>query len=152
DGLLDRVSVRENDGTCTLIWQRGTGNGTFDTSVRNFPLPTARWHDPRIDGEGCTFDGQVAYRDVRVKGGTQVVKGIVSYHFLDFTGDGLVDLLTDVWAPGTWPTYQPEEAPSGEVARIGPYEGQAKSHTIRPGETLWGISQRLLGDPDLYPE
>src|SRR5262249_27909459 len=48
DGVRDWVSVRENDGVCTLIWQRGLLGGGFEHAVHNSPLPTAPWHQPRL--------------------------------------------------------------------------------------------------------
>ena len=50
DGILDRVSVQENDSICTLIWQKGLYGGGFEQAVHNSPLPTVAWHQPQPGG------------------------------------------------------------------------------------------------------
>jgi RHS repeat-associated protein len=155
DGILDRVSVREDNSVCTFIWQKGLPGGAFEQTVRNSPLPTAAWHQPRRqeEGEGCTFNGQVADHDMGGIGGPQISRGVISYHFLDYTGDGRVDLLTNLWAQNpTDPTYQPTENHFASSPVISPVQGQVVSHTVRPGETLSQISARELGDPSRYRE
>lgn len=149
DGIRDQVSVREKDSVCTLIWQRGLPGGVFDQTVQNSPLPTTAWHQPRHYGEGCSFNGQVAYRDQ--PGDLPSTRGIVSYHFLDYTGDGRVDLLTNVWAEDDHDSYQPSEIHPAGGAAITPVENQVRSRTVKRGDTLWKISQAELGDPNLYP-
>ena len=102
DGIRDRISVVEDDGICTLVWQKGLFGGTFDEETRKWPLPTAEWHNgigPSFLSEGCTLNGQVVYHLIEwYPGHYNNYKGIVSYHFMDFTGDGRVDLLTNIWA------------------------------------------------------
>ncbi len=127
DGIRDRVAVRESDSRCVLIWQRGRAGGGFDGLLQNSPLPTTAWHRPRHYGEGCTFNGQVAYRDQY--GHLPSTRGIVSYHFLDYTGDGRVDLLTNVWAEADHETYQPVDDPTQHGPTISPADGQIRSVT-----------------------
>jgi YD repeat-containing protein len=124
DGIPDRISVTEEQRVCTLIWRRGIRGGTFEREVRKSPLPTAPWSDevagpdgvyrPRLANERCTLNGQVTYRYYPVHE-TDPIKqtipvpgrGVLSYHFLDFTGDGRVDLLTNVWAAVAHETFVP---------------------------------------------
>jgi RHS repeat-associated protein len=124
DGIPDRISVREEQRVCTLVWRRGIRGGMFEREVRKSPLPTAPWTDevagpdgayrPRLADERCTLNGQVTYRyrtefDTEFKELFYVpTRGVLSYHFMDFTGDGRVDLLTNVWAgEGQHETFVP---------------------------------------------
>ena len=78
---------------------------------------------------------------------------MISYHFLDYTGDGKVDLLTNLWAEDPHdPSLQPGQIRPASSAVIKPVQGQVRSHTVRPGETLSQIAARELGDPSRYPE
>lgn len=43
-------------------------------------------------------------------------------------------------------------APAAETGNTLVAEAPVISHVVRPGESLWRISRRLLGDPWLYPE
>lgn len=117
DGLPDRASVAEESGTCTLVWQKGLLGGGFEATERRSPLPTAPWVDgatPRAQLEYCTMNGQAAYRsyEIMVDGQiiTQIAKGFVSYHFNDYTGDGRLDLLTNIWAPLDPTSYLPDSS------------------------------------------
>jgi RHS repeat-associated protein len=112
DGIRDRVSVIEEDRVCTLVWNKGLRGGAFEELERKSPLPTAAWYDewrgnPEVvlkGKEGCNLSGQVAYRSVTnfqgdgTPGAHVLAPGHLSYHFMDFTGDGRLDLITTVWA------------------------------------------------------
>ncbi len=95
----------------SLAWQRGLPGGTFDSTLHQSSLPMAAWHQPRLPDERCTLNGQIAYRDRQVLWNGQLVtvteKGIVSYHFMDYTGDGRMDLLTNIWAAVDHASYVP---------------------------------------------
>lgn len=98
DGIRDQVSVISRRGSCALVSQKGRFGGSFDEEVQVSPLPTARWKNgtaPSHDVERCTLNGQVTYRCTS----NLFLKGIISYHFMDYTGDGRLDLLTNIWAP-----------------------------------------------------
>jgi RHS repeat-associated protein len=119
DGIRDKVSVREENRVCTMVWQRGLLGGTFESQVRRAPLPTAPWYGdwkglpglPLLPSERCTLNGQVAYRERDIlEGDVKLARGVVSYHFLDYTGDGRLDLLTNVWATVLHDTYVPGSA------------------------------------------
>lgn len=113
DGIRDRVSVIEENNKCTLVWSKGILGGTFAPEVSKSELPTAPWYrdwsnsdpNPFIDDkEGCTIGGQIAYRTTPSTTlgapGDTWVKGSLSYHFMDYTGDGRLDLVTNIDAPG----------------------------------------------------
>ncbi|WP_447971726.1 RHS repeat-associated core domain-containing protein [Nitrospira sp. M1] len=120
DGIRDRVSVIEKDKICTLVWRKGLLGGAFD-SKREAALPTAAWYrdwsnrapNPSIDDrEGCSLNGQIAYRTepstILDEPNDKYVKGIVSYHFMDYTGDGRIDFITNTYAPfSTHCSYDP---------------------------------------------
>lgn len=117
DGLPELASVQEQNDICTLVWQRGRPGGTFEDVVHRSPLPTARWHRPRLGAERCTLNGQTVAWDRSIQGGKQAELAVLSYHFMDYTGDGRLDLLTSVWAGGNHEDIQPqsllEEPPAG---------------------------------------
>jgi RHS repeat-associated protein len=130
DGVRDRVAVIEKQAVCTLVWQKGNAGGTFEARKREAPLPTAPWStdpDPFEDlpgprsperryKEGCSLDGQLTYRWRSAPGtlsGNAWDPGLVSYHFMDYTGDGRVDVLTNVWAAHSWETFAPRVAVIG---------------------------------------
>ncbi len=114
DGLPDLLRVTEANSVCILEWQRGLLGGGFDSTVRQSPLPTATWHQPRRTVERCTANGQTVLRDrdVLVNGvkSTNEELMVLGYHFLDYTGDGRVDLLTNIWAGFGWDTLVPPSA------------------------------------------
>lgn len=119
DGIRDSVTVTEEDLTCKLLWRRGVYGGGFEPETHKAHLPTAPWYrewrgvaSSFIDTqEGCSLSGQIAYRSVPANevnvSGDKWAKGIVSYHFMDYTGDGRLDLITSVWAAGCHWTYDP---------------------------------------------
>ncbi len=125
DGIRDRVSVIEENKICTLVWRKGLLGGTFDSQIHKSALPTAAWYqewrgfpNPVLtENEGCTVSGQIAYRSANqvftLPDGTSgeetsFARGIVSYHFMDYTGDGRLDLITNVWeSSGCAWTYDP---------------------------------------------
>lgn len=125
DGVRDRVWVVEENRVCTLVWTRGLRNGSFEELERKSPLPTAAWYDEWtgdpgsvLDGlEGCTLSGQVAYRSTTVffGDGTKahvLAPGHLSYQFMDYTGDGRLDLITNVWATSRcFESYDPWAPP-----------------------------------------
>lgn len=133
DGILDRANVVEEDRICTLVWQKGEFGGGFESNVSKSPLPTAPWYRETLDPpqpegallpqEGCNLNGQVAYRPRPVAGAQepQAEKGRLAYRFVDYTGDGHVDLLTTVWAPFAHNGYVPDVTISeGPVAVSAP--------------------------------
>lgn len=114
DGLSDRVAVAEVKEVCTLFWRLGLAGGRIDSEVHQSPLPTAPWHSPRLPAEACTFNGQISFSDrpdAAGGSGTLPSRGLVSYHFIDYTGDGRVDLLTNVWAEANHADYVPFNEP-----------------------------------------
>ena len=131
DGIRDQVSVVEENMDCILVWYKGELGGTFDPVPHKSTLPTAAWYQewrgfPNAvleNEEGCTLSGQIAYRSTSIvspppphggKPSSENVKakGIVSYHFMDYTGDGRLDLITNVWeSSGCHWTYDPWEIP-----------------------------------------
>jgi hypothetical protein len=167
DGVRDKVSVVEDGRVCMLVWQRGLLGGTFEAQVRRSRLPTARWYqewkgtpEPALlPMERCTLNGQVAYRERETTSGTKLAKGVLSYHFLDYTGDGRLDLLTNVWATAHHPTYIPgieiEPAVSDEAAAAllpnDPGPGNADFVPMIPegggNSHVWRV-YRNAGDPD----
>ena len=38
------------------------------------------------------------------------------------------------------------------AAPLGAQEARPQTHTVKPGDTLWDLSRRYLGDPFLWPE
>ena len=108
DGRIDRVWVDVNPANkrCRLHYRRGRRGGSFETTEVAMDLATAAWeHGAAGPGpaERCTLGGQQFRRAFVV---SQVDcserSGFVSYHFMDVDGDGLVDLLTNVWTRGLW--------------------------------------------------
>ncbi|WP_194815939.1 LysM peptidoglycan-binding domain-containing protein [Nocardia sp. XZ_19_385] len=55
-----------------------------------------------------------------------------------------------VWATDT-KTDNPIEAPAAEPAAAPPAEG-GRSYTVEPGDTMWAIAERFLGDGNRYQE
>lgn len=118
DGIRDSVSVIVENKVCTLIWRKGLLGGAFAAEAQKSALPTAAWYrqwrgfsnEAPLEGkEGCSLSGQTAYRSGEVRqpdlpDGTHLplkntyLKGIVSFHFMDYTGDGRLDLITSLWA------------------------------------------------------
>jgi hypothetical protein len=71
DGIRDKISV-VREGDCKLVWRKGLLGGGFAELEHKVPLPTARWYEdwkgrPAPENiavlEGCTLNGQIAYRD-----------------------------------------------------------------------------------------
>jgi RHS repeat-associated protein len=129
DGVLDRATVVEEASACVLLWRKGIRGGAFETTPRRSPLPTARWSDDpellnpsdgRVPAERCTLSGQVTtrLRPVEVEGhiGWEHAKGVLGYHFLDWTGDGRLDLVTAVWASVDHASYVPGSTATGPRA------------------------------------
>jgi RHS repeat-associated protein len=105
DGVRDRVAMGEEGGLCVLSWQRGLLGGAFETVARKAALPTAAWQKgvrPQRY-EHCTLNGQVAYRD----GAAEAIRGVLGYHLMDYTGDGLIDLVTSIWATSSHGSFVP---------------------------------------------
>lgn len=162
DGVRDRVSVGEESKVCTLTWQKGLFGGQFEFAKRKTALPTALWFEewkaksePKlITGERCTLNGQVAFRErgFRVPSGpgagqiiTKRVKGIVSYHFLDYTGDGRVDLLTNIWANTAHDSYIPAAPVAAEIPLGGSDKGMSPEGTN--DNFVWRV-YRNVADPE----
>jgi RHS repeat-associated protein len=160
DGVRDRVSVTEEGETCTLVWQKGLDGGRFESQKRKSPLPTAPWsddpdlvpedhvHQPaRVADEQCTLNGQVTFRHKEVSDNQDLgythERGVLSYHFLDYTGDGRVDLLTNVWATIQHDTFVPAgDGPPGAAVPGAPL--------VMTPEGPWRV-YRNAGDPDANP-
>ena len=159
DGLRDQVRVEERNGTCTLLWRKGLPGGAFAAVEKASPLPTVPWYNggERAQNEYCTLNGQIAYHKGRIVG----TKGIVGYHFVDYTGDGRLDLVTSVWATGDHNTYTPPNLLPGAQSRAAhaidgipiPDPGQISSVPMSPEKTtagnpyVWRV-YRNAGDPD----
>lgn len=98
DGWPDRLTITETT-RCNLVVQRGTGVGTFAATTTSMPLPSARWKNSANPNnlEGCTLSGQTVDRGAI--GAGQFCKthsAQVTYSFLDWDGDGLVDIVTNL--------------------------------------------------------
>lgn len=119
DGIRDRIAITQEDSLCKLLWRKGLLGGVFEPQERTAQLPTAAWYrdwrgiaSSYIDSqEGCNLSGQIAYRslpstDPQIPGDV-FARGFLSYHFMDYTGDGRLDLLTNVWASACHRTYDP---------------------------------------------
>ncbi|RWB97266.1 MAG: hypothetical protein EOQ56_23025 [Mesorhizobium sp.] len=120
DGMRDRISVVREDNLCKLVWRKGLLGGRYSALEHKVTLPTAPWYSdwkgrPAPENiaasEGCTLNGQISYRDYMGVVSDLPAKGIVSYHFVDYTGDGRLDLLTNVWATVCHWTYAPQPPP-----------------------------------------
>lgn len=141
DGINDWVTTQRIGDVCQLKWRKGQLGGTFGIAKQQ-DLPTAAWYAewsgaavPEIaTREGCTIGGQIAYRHYEpndpATSGVIYGKGHVSYHFLDYDGDGKVDLVTNVWATvchWTYDAYAPRNVgdiegcafDSGRAVRVG---------------------------------
>ncbi len=162
DGIKDRFSVIEEDSVCTLVWTRGLRSGSFEDLERKSPLPTAAWYrewsgipGSSLDGkEGCTLSGQVAYRSTEIvpQPGTKVrvlAPGHLSYQFMDYTGDGRLDLVTNAWAAsGCFDSYDPwvtsftDDPVCGFGLKLNTVGGAAPSlapEKDRAGRFLWRV-------------
>jgi hypothetical protein len=117
DGVRDRVMVERQGDVCHLVWYEGELGGSFSSTKQSSPLPTALWyHEWKGESnsfatakEGCTLTGQIAYRDSIGQTDSEgyIGKGVLSYHFMDYTGDGILDLLINPWATYCHDTYNP---------------------------------------------
>jgi len=132
DGIRDSVSVIEENKVCTLVWRKGLLGGAFASQQHKSALPTAAWYrqwrgtanQDLLEGtEGCSLSGQTAYRSgKKIHSGTNntpntfentFLKGIVSFHFMDYTGDGRLDLITSLWASSSCTaSYNPWPQPN----------------------------------------
>gem|GEM_PF-2827531 len=158
DGLRDQVRIEERNGICTLLWREGRPGGAFAGVQKASPLPTVAWYngDERAENEVCTLNGQIAYHKGEIVG----TKGVVGYHFMDYTGDGRIDLVTSVWATGDhasytpphlWPPAQTRAADSVNAAPI-PDPGGLSGVAMSPepegasGHYIWRV-YRNAADP-----
>ncbi|HTM19009.1 MAG TPA: SpvB/TcaC N-terminal domain-containing protein, partial [Kofleriaceae bacterium] len=100
DGWVDRVTM-ETGPRCTLAVYPGTGMGAFASTPTRMDLPTAAWYGgalPDPHSEGCTLTGQQTNRPTyQHTYGCVVERVAVSYQLVDWDGDGLVDVLTDLY-------------------------------------------------------
>lgn len=154
DGILDLVSVEEQNKICTLTWIKGKLGGGFEDRKRTSPLPTAAWHRPRLPAERCSFNGQIAFSDkpdLSTASGLTASRGLVSYHFMDYTGDGRIDLLTNVWAEANHDSYVPRNEPYRNTLLSGP-EMPRNSYRVQDGDSLWSIAEKTLGDGSRFEE
>jgi hypothetical protein len=91
---------------CAVAWRKGLGGGAFEAAEQLSMLPTAYWrsHSTRnaTIGERCSLNGQVFRRYYFTTGGVALCQpsNRVGYHFLDWDGDGDLDLLTNAWTDG----------------------------------------------------
>jgi RHS repeat-associated protein len=96
DARNDHVEILTGE-KCQLRWRRGRVDGAFATDATVLDLPSVRWLNGSEPGplEHCTLDGQVARRPT--EGSTQSCFRVgvsVAYQFVDYDGDGVLDLLT----------------------------------------------------------
>jgi len=151
DGRRDFVSVAAEPqveggpSICTLTVYPGDGSGAFGTPFK-VPLPTLPWnngHDPSPDPgfdrgtnshvvERCTLTGQHVFHRATMTlapGRTcsndwYAIKG---YYFMDYDGDGQLDLLTDFWRSGwyddTWNNHKRvDDEPTQEYCHGGSWD------------------------------
>ena len=158
DGVRDRLSMTEDDGVCTLVWRRGLVGGAFETTARRSPLPTAPWsndpnlvpradHSYRLEAERCTLNGQITFRQrhVIVEGHSGYVdaKAVLSYHFMDYTGDGRVDLVTSIWATVDHASLIPGATASGARSAPAPVGGNDSGYAPMTPEKAGGYVFRV---------
>jgi hypothetical protein len=116
DGVMDRVWV-EDGSRCMLKWQKGVLGGGATAAVFSISLPSAKWQETDLGrdfpapSEHCTLGGQLARRFAEHWGhisriGCREIGATVSYQFLDYNQDGLVDILVNLW-----------ESPTGTAGR-----------------------------------
>lgn len=167
DGIPDRATVAEENGLCTLRWQKGLPGGGYAATVTRSALPTAPWLDgatPRADLEYCTINGQTAFREYQVMVNGRIItdtaKGFVSYHFQDYTGDGRLDLLTNIWAPLDHTGYLPNGVtktmsmmPSNEGSPVDPPVDPplTMSPELRGNRLLWRLYRNADDPASLVP-
>ena len=133
DGIVDWVSVREVAAAgqmtrCQLHVKPGKrGGGYTQAGAFSMWLPTATWNSGFLSTvkESCTINGQFVFREHPTTKNCKSAPGsFISYHFLDYDGDGVTDLLTNAWTDGL---YHPATDAPGVAAR----QGQAHRDAIR---------------------
>lgn len=157
DGLLDRAWVEQTD-RCVLRWRKGTVGGGATGVVHEVPLPSAAWRstahgeDAAGGDEYCTLSGQLVRRHAMTNGGDYcwIDSATVSYHFIDYDQDGLVDLLVNLHetAPGvagrdfsgTSSQRQEDDPGPGPTTCEGGMESTPSGCQCPPGEDLCGTS------------
>jgi hypothetical protein len=102
DGISDLVKIIQENGVCKLEWQKGRFGGGFEKEKQHWELPTWAWLNGEQPSppEFCSLSRQRVLRPGTDSPGegSKPEKGNIDYHFLDYTGDGRVDLLTSLWA------------------------------------------------------
>ncbi|MEO8701927.1 MAG: RHS repeat-associated core domain-containing protein [Kofleriaceae bacterium] len=162
DGVADEVNVAAADERCKLSWRRGVPGGGFEGSVRTMGLPSATWGPDGmnlpVNGDSCSLNGQVAVRRIRhdSNGVCETDDAEVYYHFLDWNGDGHLDVLADVWQAGpgsVGPDFEPwiavahttdeeEGEPGGGGCSFGqvPIEAGGQQYCTCPAGTQMGAT------------
>jgi RHS repeat-associated protein len=156
DGIRDRISVVREDDLCKLVWRKGIIGGGFAEQEHEAALPTAPWYADwkgrpfnLAAYEGCTLNGQIAYRDYERQGEEFPAKGVVSYHFVDYTGDGRLDLLTNVWVTRCHWTYAPVPPPiDDDPCSFAPPVPLAAALPQTPGEPPTGSLNFIPMSPE----
>lgn len=126
DGLPDlvRVDTVYNRRGCIMHTRKGVYGGGFSTVDIETELPSLDWNTPGApEGEEtCTLGGQFARRpfvgSAYTCGSANLAQ--VSYNFVDWNGDGIVDLLTNVWM-SSWT----DDVPGGDFPPLLQYAGAA---------------------------
>lgn len=102
DGRTDAVTVLTRSDGCVLQWSAGGPDGAFAITPQEVRLPSAAWKNvggPDGIHERCTLAGQVVTRPVEGVAHDCWGRGVlVNYEFLDYNGDGALDLVS--WLTG----------------------------------------------------
>jgi RHS repeat-associated protein len=180
DGIRDFVSVAaEPNGSgmdiCTLTVSPGTSAGAFGSAYK-VGLPTMNWknypdsnspstgHDFAAGEvtERCTLGGQYVlhHQNICLSGSQQTCcpddyYAILGYHFVDYNGDGRVDVLTQLWRSAgfrnvTGAAYKVNDTTT-EVCSTGPWDtATGACLCTHPSCNLPGLSP-LPGAPPPAP-
>ena len=126
DGRLDILTVRSqlDPVRCGMSWSRNKGDGTFEAE-RLLLLPTIPWSGPTRNDIGMITDNKgyneaelcsLSHQFSRVVGGvadgstnSSMRATYYSYRFMDLTGDGRPDLVTEIDANQVH--YRPQNDP-----------------------------------------
>ena len=125
DGLPDlvRVDTVHNQRGCVMHTHKGVYGGGFSPVDIVTSLPSIDWNTPGApEGEEtCTLGGQFARRPFTGSYNSCASNlAQVSYNFVDWNGDGVVDLLTNVWM-SSWTT----QVPGGDFTPLALYSNNS---------------------------